>query len=579
MTNKRFLALARVSSREQEREGFSLDIQEDALKREAERRHGHIIKLWRIAETASKKDERTTFKELVAFATKHADDLDGILFYKIDRAARNLFDYVELERLESEYHVPFFSVTQPTENTPAGRMQRRMLASMASYYTEQQSLDVREGVKRRVECGLFPQKAAFGYRNIRVDKRGLVEVHPVNGPKVRRIFGLFAAERMTLDQLRQRLHDEGVYYSDSRPFFPTTTLYAILRSRAYLGEIRYHQRWLPGTHEPLVDQATWDRVQRSLSGKVYQTHDLTFAGGLIRCKYCGHVVTGEQVVKKSTGKPYFYYRCSVYNAPGHPRVRVSEKFLNQSFLSIFDRLTITSDEQAAWFRRQVDRHAADQVESGSKRATENTRQLSLTIQCRKELLDMRLSGEIGADVFAAKDAELREREEQLRKALTAEPRDAAREPLNFDLAKCLRATWASADLGAKRRILRSIASDLRLDGELISVLAKPFDVMDHTAVREAGQMPRSHDEDRPVPFGSPPWVTATEISDTIRVWQPSYRVPLTPDDALGVLLGVDALLEVLLSQRESSSEGTPNEPSLHPNRSDHRVPASGSRFR
>ena len=55
MTKNRFLALARVSSREQEREGFSLDIQEDALKREAERRHGQIIKLWRIAETASKK--------------------------------------------------------------------------------------------------------------------------------------------------------------------------------------------------------------------------------------------------------------------------------------------------------------------------------------------------------------------------------------------------------------------------------------------------------------------------------------------------------------------------------------------
>jgi len=163
MARKKFIALARVSSREQEREGFSLDIQEDALQRDAERRNGKIIKLWRIAETASKSDERRTFKELVAFAKRHAADLDGILFHKIDRAARNLFDYVELERLESEFHVPFFSVTQPTENSPSGRMQRRMLASMASYYTEQQSLDVREGVKRRVECGLFPQKAAYGY--------------------------------------------------------------------------------------------------------------------------------------------------------------------------------------------------------------------------------------------------------------------------------------------------------------------------------------------------------------------------------------------------------------------------------
>lgn len=54
---KRFIALARVSSREQEREGFSLDIQVDALNAYAERQNGTIIKLWRIAETASKTNE------------------------------------------------------------------------------------------------------------------------------------------------------------------------------------------------------------------------------------------------------------------------------------------------------------------------------------------------------------------------------------------------------------------------------------------------------------------------------------------------------------------------------------------
>lgn len=38
---KKYLALARVSSREQQREGFSLDVQEDALRRYAERMGGN----------------------------------------------------------------------------------------------------------------------------------------------------------------------------------------------------------------------------------------------------------------------------------------------------------------------------------------------------------------------------------------------------------------------------------------------------------------------------------------------------------------------------------------------------------
>jgi hypothetical protein len=67
----------------------------------------------------------------------------------VDRAARNLFDHVELERLESEYDLPLISVSQPTENTRAGRMMRRTLANMANFYTEQQSVDVREGL----HCG------------------------------------------------------------------------------------------------------------------------------------------------------------------------------------------------------------------------------------------------------------------------------------------------------------------------------------------------------------------------------------------------------------------------------------------
>lgn len=60
---------------------------------------------------------------------------------------------------------------------------------------------------------------------------------------------------------------------------------------------------------------TFDRVQVLLGEKVYRSHELTYAGDLIRCKHCGHTVTGESVVKKTTGKENVYYRCAQYNAP------------------------------------------------------------------------------------------------------------------------------------------------------------------------------------------------------------------------------------------------------------------------
>ena len=76
-------------------------MQETALERYAADHQGEIAKLFRIAETATKPDERRAFKELLAYAKKNADKLDAVLFFKVDRAARNLFDYVELERLGS----------------------------------------------------------------------------------------------------------------------------------------------------------------------------------------------------------------------------------------------------------------------------------------------------------------------------------------------------------------------------------------------------------------------------------------------------------------------------------------------
>jgi DNA invertase Pin-like site-specific DNA recombinase len=557
MAKTRFLALARVSSREQEREGFSLDIQEDALKREAERRHGIIIKLWRIAETASKKDERKTFKELIVYAKQYAAELDGILFYKIDRAARNLFDYVELERLESEFGVPFFSVTQPTENTPSGRMQRRMLASMASFYTEQQSLDVMEGVKRRVECGLFPQKAPYGYRNLRVDRRGLVEVDPVNGPKITKLFHMHAYEQLTLDGLRDRLYHVGILYSESCPRFPRSKLYAILRDRSYLGDVKFRGDWHAGTHPPLVDQVTWDRVQVLLGGKVYRSHDLTYAGDLIRCKHCGHTVTGESVIKKSTGKEYVYYRCAVYNAPDHPRVRLSEDKLDRQHLSIFDKLRIQSDGHREWFLRQIRNRTANQREGEQERASEVARQLSLILQQRDVLLNMRLNGEVCADAYAVKEAELREREIRLQAMTTESVRRCEVEmPSNaFDLSQCLHEKWAAANRSMKRRIVRAISMKLQLaEAEVIPSPVKPLDVLygGSMAVRSAHKINTDGEATNSTGrrygaalAGVPSWITPDEIAEAIRVWRSGYQQSLTPEDALEIILNVRALFDVL----------------------------------
>ena len=478
---KRYVALARVSSREQEREGFSLDVQEDALRAYAQRHDGSITKLYRIAETATRRDERKTFKELISYAKEHAAEIDGLLFYKVDRAARNLYDYIELEKLESEYGIAFISTSQPTDNSPAGRMMRRQLAMFASYTTEQQGLDVREGHARRVQSGLFCGVAPYGYRNIRIDGRGLIEVDDQQAEKVKRLYQMYAYENHTIDSMRKKLVTENITYTDTMPQWSRSKIHAILRDRAYIGEVRYQDQWYAGKHKPLVDRATFDRVQVLLGGKRYQGHDLTYAGSLISCGHCGAVITGESVTKKKTGREYVYYRCSKYTAPGHPRIRLTEQALDVQVLALFDRIRLP-DDLRHWFQQSLLAWSKQQRSETEDTASDLRRQITQTQQRRDRLLNLRIMDEITTDTYAAKDTELRDRLASLELQLEAKGRgrdehgDLALKV--FELSQSLKDQWVTAESQEKRQLLEIVCLNLTLTEEKLDFsMRKPFDVL------------------------------------------------------------------------------------------------------
>jgi site-specific DNA recombinase len=488
---KQFVALARVSSREQEREGFSLEVQEEALRRYTANAGGEIAKFYRIAETASKGEVRKTFRELIAYAKKNAAFLDGLLFYKVDRAARNLFDYVELERLESEYGLPFISVSQPTENTPAGRMMRRTLANMASFYTEQQSVDVREGLARRVKEGWFVGLARYGYRNVRRDGRGVVEIDPQEAANVRRIFHLYAYENLTLDGLVERINAEGLVYRASTPKFPRSSAHFILRDRSYIGEIFHKGEWYPGKHEPLIDRPTWDRVQALLGGQNYHYHELTYAGEFMTCAHCGHPITGECKTKKTKAgeRSYVYYRCAKYTAPGHPRVRVPEAELDAQVLAIFDKMRVEDEEVRDWFRMVLASQTRDAQADSRARRAELQRQESLLVAQQDRLVNMRLAEEVDQELFARKAMQLRDRVASIKLQIDAVDRshDETAELASkvFELSQTLRQQWVTADYDSKRRILEIVCLNCQLDGvSLVPTMRKPFDVLAEGLISE-----------------------------------------------------------------------------------------------
>ena len=86
---------ARVSTKEQSEEGYSLDAQVKMLREYASKNNIRILKEFIIPESASGKQERKKFQEMLQYLRENPK-IQHILFEKVDRATRNFKDSVRL---------------------------------------------------------------------------------------------------------------------------------------------------------------------------------------------------------------------------------------------------------------------------------------------------------------------------------------------------------------------------------------------------------------------------------------------------------------------------------------------------
>lgn len=101
---KRALIYARVSSKEQEKEGYSIPAQLKLLKEYAAAQGFALAQEYVDVETA-KQTGRSAFGEMVAYLKAHPT-VRILLVEKTDRLYRNLKDWVTIDELDVEIHFP-----------------------------------------------------------------------------------------------------------------------------------------------------------------------------------------------------------------------------------------------------------------------------------------------------------------------------------------------------------------------------------------------------------------------------------------------------------------------------------------
>ena len=200
---------ARVSSKEQEREGFSIPAQLKLLREYAERKGLPILQEYTDVETA-KKSGRTQFSDMVKFfkaeGRKKKDPGCRILLVeKTDRLYRNFKDYVTLDELALDIHL----VKENDILSPNSRSHQKLLHGikvvMAKNYIDNLSEEIKKGMQEKAEQGLYPSLAPLGYVNVICNGKKFIQPDPDMAPLVQKLFQWYATGSYSLLELTKKI--------------------------------------------------------------------------------------------------------------------------------------------------------------------------------------------------------------------------------------------------------------------------------------------------------------------------------------------------------------------------------------
>ncbi|MBO9601841.1 MAG: recombinase family protein [Novosphingobium sp.] len=246
-----------------------------------------------------------------------AGQIDAVVVYKIDRLTRSLMDFVRLVELFDHQGIALVSISQTFDTSDSmGRMVLNILLTFSQFERELIAERVRDSIRMRkrhgkIHGGLPP----FGYVSTPAGLRIVDEEAEI----VRLIFSEFLRSRRyttVMNVVRERGLRHSVKQSRNgvaRGGNPigAGTVYGILRSPIYVGEIQGHDRTYPGRHEPIITRETWETAQAITAERARKTpHSKQtnhFLAGLLWDDLGRHMLLD---VDWHRGQPYFCYASS-----------------------------------------------------------------------------------------------------------------------------------------------------------------------------------------------------------------------------------------------------------------------------
>lgn len=406
------IILARVSSKSQEDEGYSLDSQLKLLRTYCSNNGLRVIKEFKVAETASKQHSRIIFQDMVRFLKK--EQICHLAVEKTDRLTRNMRDAVTIDDwLEGNDIRRLHAVKENLILHKNARSDVKLMWSIylafAKKYTDGLREEAMKGWAEKLAQGWLPSTPPPGYMTILDCGKRIHVPNPETMQLVQQAFELYLLPDHTIATITQYLSDIGLVNSKGKPHIKSRVAY-MLHNPFYIGVNRFDGKDYPGSQEPLISKKLFDAVQEKLSGRTgisRNKHNPIFKG-MIKCHACQCMISwSRQKGRYYGGCPRFEAKCREYPYLREDKVEAalvaSLEVIKDIDGSTLKRLNLALDAEQkiriGEFRQKMIKSLLDQI--------------TRIVGMKDALYDDKLSGYITAEKYEHKSQQLDEQKVQI----------------------------------------------------------------------------------------------------------------------------------------------------------------------
>ncbi len=465
---------ARVSSKEQEEEGYSVPSQLRLLREYADRKGVAVAEEFVEVETA-RKAGRKAFEQMLKFVRE--GEIQAIIVEKTDRLYRNFSGFVKVDDLGTDLHFVKEGQIITSDSHSSEKLMHSIKVCLAKNYVDNLSEEIRKGMAEKALQGIYPTHAPLGYLNVADGARKMIAPDPVRAPLIGRLFETFALGQISIQGATKLAWDIGLRTKKGNRVHKSSVA-IILINDVYMGRVNWRGEAYEGRHEHLVDEATFYRVQEILAGrnsrKGYGSVTISYRG-LIKCAKCGGTLSGE--IKK--GK-YVYYHCSGRQT-GCDSPYVKEELLTAQFAASLEDMSIPPN-----ILEDLEREMAKTSETEERFARDQRRRLEAETGKQRtrlaRLYEDKVSGEVSPETYRMLrdryESELARAEEQLRQAETSSGAWTNDSRRFLELAATASDRFKQNGPDARRELLGMMNSNFEFDGKNLAIEFRyPFNEM------------------------------------------------------------------------------------------------------